>query len=140
MFTNIKKHRNPPVAPQPIMTAIPLARDAGISLIGVIFWIMILVFVIAFVVKVMPSYYDYWSLKNIVSQQAQQAGPEESAGQIRYNLNGRLGVAMIHIPQRDIVIEKVGTQPALITVTYDKIVPLVGNISLLLHFQAVGGH
>ncbi|MGE4530467.1 MAG: DUF4845 domain-containing protein, partial [Acidithiobacillus sp.] len=59
---------------------------------------------------------------------------------IRYNLNGRLGVAMIHIPQRDIVIEKVGTQPALITVTYDKIVPLAGNISLLLHFQALGGH
>ncbi|MCK9188344.1 DUF4845 domain-containing protein [Acidithiobacillus sp.] len=112
--------------------------EAGVSLIGVIFWLLILVFAIAFVVKVMPSYYDYWSLKNIVSQQAQQSGPEESASQIRHNLNSRLGVAMINIPQKDIQIEKGGTGPALITVSYDKVVPLIANISLLLHFEAVG--
>ncbi|MHB1493913.1 MAG: DUF4845 domain-containing protein [Acidithiobacillus sp.] len=112
--------------------------EAGVSLIGVIFWLLILVFLVAFVVKVMPSYYDYWSLKNIVSQQAQQSGPEESASQIRHNLNSRLGVAMINIPQKDIQIEKSGTGPALITISYDKIVPLIANISLLLHFEAVG--
>ena len=112
--------------------------EAGISFIGVIFWLLILVFLVAFVVKVMPSYYDYWSLKNIVSQQAQQSGPEESASQIRHNLNDRLGVAMINIPQKDIQIEKSGTGPALITISYDKIVPLIANISLLLHFEAVG--
>ena len=112
--------------------------ETGASLIGVIFWLLILVFLVAFVVKVMPSYYDYWSLKNIVSQQAQQSGPEESASQIRHNLNDRLGVAMIKIPQKDIQIEKSGTGPALITVSYDKIVPLIANISLLLHFEAVG--
>ena len=112
--------------------------EAGVSLIGVIFWLLILVFLVAFVVKVMPSYYDYWSLKNIVSQQAQQSGPEESASQIRHNLNDRLGVAMINIPQKDIQIEKSGTGPALITISYDKIVPLIANISLLLHFEAVG--
>jgi hypothetical protein len=124
----------------PQKTAELPSPEAGIGLIGVIFWILMLVLAIAFVVKVMPSYYDYWSLQNIVKQQAQQAGPEESAGQILYNLNGRLGVAMIHIPQKDIVIEKVGSGPVLITVTYDKIVPLAGNMSLLLHFQAKGGH
>ncbi len=112
--------------------------EAGVSLIGVIFWLLILVFLVVFVVKVMPSYYDYWSLKNIVSQQAQQSGPEESASQIRHNLNSRLGVAMINIPQKDIQIEKGGTGSALITVSYDKIVPLIANISLLLHFEAVG--
>jgi hypothetical protein len=112
--------------------------EAGVSLIGVIFWLLILVFLVAFVVKVMPSYYDYWSLKNIVSQQAQQSGPEESASQIRHNLNSRLGVAMINIPQKDIQIEKSGIGPALITISYDKIVPLIANISLLLHFEAVG--
>ncbi|MBU2810094.1 DUF4845 domain-containing protein [Acidithiobacillus thiooxidans] len=124
----------------PQNTAERLSPEAGIGLIGVIFWILMLVLAIAFVVKVMPSYYDYWSLQNIVKQQAQEAGPEESAGQILYNLNGRLGVAMIHIPQKDIVIEKSGSGPVLITVTYDKIVPLAGNMSLLLHFQAKGGH
>ncbi len=117
-----------------------VTRESGISLIGVIFWIFILVLIIAFVVKVMPSYYDYWSLQNIVSQQAQEAAPNESVGQILYNLNGRLGVAMIRIPQKDIVIEKAGSGPVLITVTYDKTVPLAGNMSLLLHFQAKGGH
>ena len=112
--------------------------EVGISLIGVIFWLLILIFVVAFVVKVMPSYYDYWSLKNIVSQQAQQSAPEASASQIRHNLTDRLGVAMINIPQKDIQIEKSGTGPALITVSYDKIVPLIANISLLLHFKAIG--
>ncbi|MBU2769099.1 DUF4845 domain-containing protein [Acidithiobacillus ferrivorans] len=112
--------------------------EAGVSLIGVIFWLLILVFAVAFVVKVMPSYYDYWSLKNIVSHQAQQSGPGASPSQIRHDLNDRLGVAMINIPQKDIQIERSGTGPALITVRYDKIVPLIANISLLLHFKAIG--
>ncbi|WP_346380697.1 DUF4845 domain-containing protein [Acidithiobacillus sp.] len=86
----------------------------------------------------MPSYYDYWSLKNIVSQQEQQSAPDESAAQIRRDLDARLEVAMIHIPQKDIQIEKAGVGPVLITVSYDKIVPLVGNVSLLLHFDTAG--
>ncbi|MBU2808778.1 DUF4845 domain-containing protein [Acidithiobacillus ferrooxidans F221] len=112
--------------------------EAGLSLVGAIFWLLILVFVVAFVVKVMPSYYDYWSLKNIVSQQERQSAPGESAAQIRRDLNARLDVAMIHIPQKGIQIEKAGAGPVLITVSYDKIVPLVGNVSLLLHFDAAG--
>lgn len=112
--------------------------EAGLSFVGAIFWLLILVFVVAFVVKVMPSYYDYWSLKNIVSQQERQSVPGESAAQIRRDLNARLDVAMIHIPQKDIQIEKAGAGPMLITVSYDKIVPLVGNVSLLLHFDAAG--
>ena len=112
--------------------------EAGLSLVGAIFWLLILVFVVAFVVKVMPSYYDYWSLKNIVNQQEQQSVPGESAAQIRRDLNARLEVAMIHIPQKGIQIEKAGAGPVLITVSYDKIVPLVGNVSLLLHVDAAG--
>jgi len=112
--------------------------EAGLSFVGAIFWLLILVFVVAFVVKVMPSYYDYWSLKNIVSQQERQSVPGESAAQIRRDLNARLDVAMIHIPQKGIQIEKAGAGPMLITVSYDKIVPLVGNVSLLLHFDAAG--
>ena len=112
--------------------------EAGLSFVGAIFWLLILVFVVAFVVKVMPSYYDYWSLKNIVSQQERQSAPGESAAQIRRDLNARLDVAMIHIPQKGIQIEKAGAGPVLITVSYDKIVPLVGNVSLLLHFDAAG--
>lgn len=112
--------------------------EAGLSLVGAILWLLILVFVVAFVVKVMPSYYDYWSLKNIVNQQEQQSVPGESTAQIRRDLNARLEVAMIHIPQKGIQIEKAGAGPVLITVSYDKIVPLVGNISLLLHFDAAG--
>ncbi|MHB1804967.1 MAG: DUF4845 domain-containing protein, partial [Acidithiobacillus ferrooxidans] len=76
--------------------------EAGLSFVGAIFWLLILVFVVAFVVKVMPSYYDYWSLKNIVSQQERQSVPGESAAQIRRDLNARLDVAMIHIPQKGI--------------------------------------
>ncbi|MHB1804510.1 MAG: DUF4845 domain-containing protein, partial [Acidithiobacillus ferrooxidans] len=78
------------------------------------------------------------SLKNIVSQQERQSVPGESAAQIRRDLNARLDVAMIHIPQKGIQIEKAGAGPVLITISYDKIVPLVGNVSLLLHFDAAG--
>ncbi len=112
--------------------------EAGISLIGVIFWLLILVLTVAFVVKVMPLYYDYWSLKNIVSHQARQSGPGVSSSQIRHDLNDRLRVAMINIPQKDIRIERNGTGQTSITVSYDKIVPLIANISLLLHFKAIG--
>ncbi|MHB8248761.1 MAG: DUF4845 domain-containing protein [Acidithiobacillus sp.] len=113
-------------------------RQAGISLLGLLFWMVLLVLIIAFVVKIMPVYYDYWSLESIVTTQAREARPQSTEDEIRYDLNRRLGVAMIDIPQKDIQIVKDGNAQPIITVDYDKVVPLVGNVSLLIHFHAVG--
>ncbi|UTV81994.1 DUF4845 domain-containing protein [Acidithiobacillus sp. YTS05] len=110
-------------------------REAGIGLIGAIFWIVVLAVIVALVVKVGPLYYDNMSLQNILQDQARHASPSESAGEILYNLQDRLNVAMIKINQQDIHIIKNGDAPVQIVVDYDRTVPLVGNISLLIHFH-----
>ncbi|MGC9238503.1 MAG: DUF4845 domain-containing protein [Acidithiobacillus sp.] len=113
-----------------------LSREGGMSLIGVVFWIVILAMVVALIVKVMPIYYDNLSLQHIVQQQVQAAGPEESLDQVRRDLNDRLAVAMIEIPQRDISISRNGTSgPVQIRVDYERKVPLFANVSLLIHFD-----
>ncbi len=112
------------------------SREGGMSLIGVVFWIVILAMVVALIVKVMPIYYDNLSLQHIVQQQVQAAGPEESLDQVRRDLNDRLAVAMIEIPQRDIFISRNGTSgPVQIRVDYERKVPLFANVSLLIHFD-----
>ena len=110
-------------------------REAGIGLIGAIFWIVTLAVVVALVVKVGPIYYDNLSLQNILQDQARHTSPSESAGEILYNLQDRLNVAMIKVNQQDIHIIKNGDAPVQIVANYERVVPLVGNISLLIHFH-----
>ncbi len=111
------------------------SREAGIGLIGAIFWIVVVAVVVAIIVKVGPIYYDNMSLQNILRDQARHTSPSESAGEIMYNLQDRLNVAMIKINQQDIHIIKNGDAPVQIVADYDRTVPLVGNISLLIHFH-----
>ncbi|MEY2342019.1 DUF4845 domain-containing protein [Acidithiobacillus sp. IBUN Pt1247-S3] len=111
------------------------SREAGLGLVGVIFWIVVLAIAVALVVKIGPIYYDNLSLQNILQDQARHASPSESAGEILYNLQDRLNVAMIKVNQQDIQIIKNGDAPVKIVANYDRVVPLVGNISLLIHFR-----
>ncbi|MGK9450391.1 DUF4845 domain-containing protein [Acidithiobacillus caldus] len=113
-----------------------VSREGGMSLIGVIFWIVILAMVVALIVKVMPVYYDNLSLQHIVQQQVQATTPEESLDRVRRDLNDRLAVAMIEIPQQDIFISRNGSSgPVQIRVDYERKVPLFANVSLLIHFD-----
>jgi len=113
-----------------------LSREGGTSLIGVVFWIVILALVVALIVKVMPIYYDNLSLQHILREQVQAAGPDTSLDQVRRDLNDRLAVAMIAIPQRDISISRNGSSgPVQIRVDYERKVPLFANVSLLIHFD-----
>ena len=110
-------------------------REAGIGLIGAIFWIVALAIAVGLVVKVGPISYDNLSLQNILEDQARHASPSESAGEIVYDLQDRLNVAMIKINPQDIQIIKNGDAPVQIVANYERVVPLVGNISLLLRFH-----
>ncbi|MBU2728438.1 DUF4845 domain-containing protein [Acidithiobacillus caldus] len=113
-----------------------VSREGGMSLIGVIFWIVILAMVVALIVKVMPVYYENLSLQHIVQQQVQATTPEESLDRVRRDLNDRLAVAMIEIPQQDIFISRNGSSgPVQIRVDYEREVPLFANVSLLIHFD-----
>ncbi|MCE5387197.1 MAG: DUF4845 domain-containing protein [Acidithiobacillus sp.] len=111
------------------------SRQHGAGLISVIFWIVLLAFVVGMVVKVGPVYYDNLSLENILKDQARHASPGDSKEQILYNLQDRLNVAMIKINPQDIQVIKNGSAPVKIVANYQRTVPLMGNISLLIHFR-----
>ncbi|MEL5849428.1 MAG: DUF4845 domain-containing protein [Candidatus Igneacidithiobacillus chanchocoensis] len=111
------------------------SRQAGIGLIGAIFWIVALAVVVGLIVKIGPIYYDNSSLQNILQDQARHIRTGESDGQIIYDLQDRLHVAMIKINSEDIHVVKNGDAPPQIVVDYQRVVPLIGNTSLLIHFH-----
>ncbi len=114
-------------------------REAGIGLVGAIFWVVILAMAVALIVKAGPLYYDNYSLQNILEDQARHSTPGESPQQIMSDLRDRLRVAMIHIRQRDISIVQKGAGPVEIRADYVRMVPLAGNVSLRIHFVARSG-
>ncbi len=114
-------------------------RETGIGVVGVIFWVVMLAMAVALIVKVGPLYYDNYALQNILEDQARHSTPGESPQQIMSELDDRLKVAMIRIRQRNIEIVRNGNDPVVIRAVYDRMVPLVGNVSLVIHFVARGG-
>ncbi|MCE5360724.1 MAG: DUF4845 domain-containing protein [Acidithiobacillus sp.] len=105
------------------------------GLIGAIFWIVVLAVVVGLIVKIGPAYYDNLSLQNILQDQARHIRAGESDEQIINDLQDRLHVAMIKIKSEDIRIVKEGDAPVQIVVDYQRVVPLIGNTSLLIHFH-----
>lgn len=113
-----------------------LRRDAGISSITLIFWLMVLVIGTVAVIKVTPVYYEYWSLVSAVKSQAQNTDAMARSREVRESLMKRLDVADIReIEPDEIYIERDEQNNVKIEVKYTRKVKIIGNVSLSFDFD-----
>lgn len=110
--------------------------EQGITLIGLLLWAVVVVFVLLLTAKIFPVYYDYWSVVTAVKSQAQNADANASDKDIRDALLKRLDVAGVKdISPEDISIERDQQNNELIRVEYQRKVKLIGNVSMLFDFE-----
>jgi uncharacterized protein DUF4845 len=111
-------------------------RQSGISIIGFVFVAAVVLTVAMIGFRVLPSYIEYFSVEKILRQILANAGDSVTLAQVRKDFDLRSGADYIEsVRPSDIELSKEGNE-IVISASWTNTLHLVGNVSLLLEFDA----
>lgn len=115
-------------------------RQRGLSLIGTLIVGALLALLLLTAFRCVPVYNEYFGMRKVMSALAQEAREGASTADLRRSFERRAySDSISSVSANDLRIRGVG-QNAVISVDYDRIVPLVGNVSLLFQFSLSSGN
>ena len=106
-------------------------REAGVSLTGLIFVLAVLGVAAVFALKLLPTYTEYSAIKDAIVR-AKETGGTPREMQVAFDKNAGIN-NVTAIRGRDLVITRDGGE-AQISFAYEKRVPLMGNVSLVIDY------
>jgi hypothetical protein len=112
-------------------------NQRGMTFIGVMFVGMVVVFGAILVMKLIPPYLEFWSVQKIIGVMAKDTGLSEmTPAQVRDSFDKRAVIDNVTVIEgKDLEISKDRGQ-TVVSADYSVTVPVVGNISALIDFQA----
>ena|SRR5271165_2517874 len=112
------------------------SRQSGITILGFLFVAAVVLCVVMIGFRVLPSYIEYFSVVKILKQTLDSAPDGETQAQFRRAFDLRVGADYVEsVTGADVELTK--QDNALVaSAAWTKTLPLVGNVSLLLDFQA----
>jgi len=114
-------------------------RQKGVSLSGLLFWGVIVAMIALVVIKVAPSAIEFYKIRKDITAVAQQAKPDSTVPDLRRAFYKFVEVDQISdVKPEDLEITKEGNQ-VVISVAYEKKIPLFGPTSLLIEYKATSG-
>lgn len=113
------------------------ARQRGITLLGLIVGSFVLVFVALLVMRLLPSYIEYFTIKKaVVSISNETRGREGSANDVRRAFDARQAIDDFKaIKASDLEITRQGNSFQIVA-AYRKEIPLFANIGIYIDFVA----
>ena len=106
-------------------------REAGVSLTGLIFVLAVLGVAVVFALKLVPTYLEYSAVKDAMAR-AKEAGGTPREMQVAFDKSAGVN-DVTAIRGRDVVITRDGGDTQ-ISFAYEKRVPLMGNVSLVIDY------
>ncbi len=109
-------------------------RQRGITLLGLLFWAIIIGFVGVVAVKIVPTVNEYLTIKRTVGTVAESSGgtvPEIRSAFAR-QAQTQYGIESITAQDLDITKEN---DVVVISFAYDKEIPIAGPVSLLIKYS-----
>ena len=104
----------------------------GISLMGLIVVLFILIVVALFAMRVVPSFMEYRTAKAAIEVVARQA---QSPAEVRRLFENRAAIDNISLKPTDLEVSREGNQ-MVIAFAYRKEVPLFANVGLYIDYAA----
>ena len=116
-----------------------MKRQRGLSFWSFLFVGILAAFALLLGFKVTPAIAEYFAIKKAISVVASEASPGTTVSDIRNAFMRRQAVDdFSSVDGKDLDISKDGGD-VVIGVAYDKKIPLVANVSLLIEFEASSG-
>jgi hypothetical protein len=112
-------------------------RQRGLTMSGFIFTAIVVVTAVMIGFRTMPSYIEYFTVKKILTQILESSpGTPLTLAEARRLFDRRAGADYIDsVAPSDVEMQKNGNQITL-SATWTKTLHMVGNVSLLLDFEA----
>lgn len=112
-------------------------KQGGATMIGMAFIAGALIFVAIIVMKMVPSYIEYFSVKKVLQAMSQESLSSMSKRDIMNSFEKRRNVAYVDVVKGDdLVIEKNEVGATVVSVQYQVIKPIIANVSVLMDFEA----
>ena len=108
-----------------------LARQAGISLTGLILALVVIGVAAVLALKLVPAYAEYSAIKDAIVR-AKEAGGTPREIQVAFDKNAGIN-NVTAIRGRDLTITREDGETQ-VSFAYEKRMPLVGNVSLLIDY------
>lgn len=110
-------------------------KQTGATMIGMMFVAAALVFIALIAMKVFPAYQEHFSVKKAISAMAKEPLNEMSKKAIQDSFNKRASVGYVSVVKgEDLIIDKNDSGETVVSVEYQVIKPLFGNVSILIDF------
>jgi hypothetical protein len=114
---------------------VKLNQQRGLSLIGFIFLAAIVAFVMFTAFRCVPAWTEFFSLKKVLQQTANEFSVDAQATTIRNSFDRRAQIDDLPVKGSELEIRKDNGRIGL-AITYQRRVPVAGNMSLLFDFEA----
>jgi len=112
------------------------ARQHGLTIIGFVLVAAVVGFFVVVGARTVPAYIEYYSVQKSIEKALKDAGDPGSALAIRQSFQRYLSTDYItSVHASDLEVTKDGTQTTA-SVAWTRILPLAGNVSLYLEFEA----
>lgn len=113
-------------------------KQRGMTFIGLVLTIAIIVFVAVIGMKLVPAYIEYFSVKKALTKISNDPSFQEmSKHDIVASFDRTATIDNITvIGGKDLTVEKDDAGQTVVSAEYQALVPLVGNVSALLDFSA----
>lgn len=112
-------------------------KQRGMTFIGVVLLVAVIVFVATIAIKLTPAYLEFFAVKKVV-QKIQKDPAFAGMGQ-KEIMDSYYRSASIDnigsVQEENITIEKTESGAPIITIEYQKVIPIVANVSALLDFH-----
>jgi len=112
-------------------------KQQGATLLGMLIVGAFVVFVALIVMKVTPAYIEFMSVKKVLKAMQSESLGTMSNKEIKDSFEKRASVAYVEtVKGSDLVIEKTPDGNAVVSVSYEVVKPIMGNVSVLIDFSA----
>jgi len=113
-----------------------LKKQAGATLLGMLFVGAMIFFVAIIAMKIFPAYQEYFSVKTVIRAMNKESLSSMSKNEIQDSFNKRANTSYVTVIRgSDLIVGKNSSGETTVSAQYQVITPLFGNISVLMDFN-----
>lgn len=113
-----------------------LKKQAGATLLGMLFVGAMLFFVAVIAMKIFPAYQEYFSVKTVIRAMNKESLSTMSKKEIQDSFDKRANTSYITVIHgTDLIMGKNSAGETTVSAQYQVITPLFGNVSVMMDFN-----
>ena len=110
------------------------AQQRGITLFGLLFWVVLIGFGAYLTIRTLPTVNEYYTIQKAVDTIAKAQPPTVPEVRLAFERQKELEYSISSISSKDLAVTKENDK-VVIAFAYDKLIPIMGPVYLLIKYE-----